>query len=92
MIYEIKYMPEAADDIAELKKSDTKSYTKLLSLLRELHEHPRTGTGKPEYMKYGSLRGLWSRRINQKHRLVYEIRDKEVLVLVLSAKGHYEDK
>ena len=34
----------------------------------------------------------WSRRITQKHRLVYEIHDTEVLVLVLAAYGHYGDK
>jgi toxin YoeB len=40
----------------------------------------------------GQPEGRWSRRISQKHRLVYRIFDTEVLVLVLSAYGHYDDK
>ena len=92
MIYEIKYMPEAINDIAELKKSDIQSYDKVIKLIKELHEHPRIGTGKPELMKYGKLKGLWSRRITGKHRLVYSIKDSEIVVLVLSAKRHYDDK
>ncbi|MBQ6652746.1 MAG: Txe/YoeB family addiction module toxin, partial [Prevotella sp.] len=49
------------------------------------------GTGHPEQLK-GEPHGRWSRRITQKHRLVYEIRDTEVIVIVLTAYGHYEDK
>ena len=92
MIYAVKYMPTAISDIIELKKTDIQSYGKVMNLVKELHEHPRTGTGKPELMKYGQLKGLWSRRITSKHRLIYSIEDNEVAVLVLSAKGHYDDK
>jgi toxin YoeB len=92
MIYEIEYMPKTIDDIAFLKKTDAQSYNKLLALIKELHEHPRTGTGKPELMKYGKLKGLWSRRITGKHRLVYRIDDDKIIVFVLTAKNHYDDK
>jgi toxin YoeB len=54
-------------------------------------EHPRTGTGKPEIKKY-DLAGLYSRRISQKHRLVYQIKDETVTVIVITAAGHYDDK
>ena len=57
----------------------------------ELQEHPRTGTGKPEPLSEGRA-GQWSRRISQKHRLIYEIEDTIVKVDVLSAYGHYDDK
>jgi len=51
-------------------------------------EHPRTGTGQVEQLKgYGG--DVYSRRINQEHRLVYRIYDDVVEVLVLSAFGHY---
>ena len=59
--------------------------------LAELQEHPRTGTGKPELLS-GDRAGQWSRRISQKHRLVYEIEETIVKVDILSAYGHYEDK
>jgi len=59
---------------------------KLFVLLDELTKHPFTGTGKPEQLKY-ILAGSWSRRINQEHRLIYEVMDDTVLIY--SAKGHY---
>ena len=68
-----------------------KAFQKLGKLLGELMEHPRTGTGKPEQLK-GDRAGQWSRHITRKHRLVYEIHDAEVVVLVLTAYGHYDDK
>jgi len=54
-------------------------------------EHPITGTGQPEMLKH-DLAGLYSRRINKKHRLVYSIKEQIVLVYVLSAWSHYGDK
>jgi toxin YoeB len=89
MIYYVKLSDDALDDIAFLKKSEPIAFKKVQKLISELEEHPRTGTGKPEALKY-DLFGKWSRRINQKHRLVYEIHDTEVVVLVLSALDHYE--
>ena len=89
-MYSVIYKPEAKKDILFHKKSGNKPLMqKLLTLLDELREHPRTGTGKPEQLKYG-LAGQWSRRINNEHRLVYTIEDNVVKVVsVLSAKGHY---
>ena len=63
----------------------------MLSLLDELEKHPETGTGKPEQLKYFDV-PTWSRRISDKHRLVYQIKEKIVTILVLSAWGHYNDK
>lgn len=74
-----------------LRRSEPKAFNKALDLLDELMEHPRTGTGHPEPLS-GDRAGQWSRRITLKHRLVYEIRETEVVVLVLTAYGHYDDK
>jgi len=60
MIYHVEYSKKADIEIAELKKSDIPAYEKFVKLIKELHEHPRTGTGKPEIMKYGEHKGLWS--------------------------------
>ena len=92
MIYKVIVLDKAKEDISYLKKSEINAYNKVKTLLIELKDHPRTGTGKPEIMKYGKLKGLWSRRITEKHRLVYSIKDSEIVVLVLSARGHYDDK
>ena len=50
-----------------------------------------TGTGKPEQLR-GDRAGQWSRRITKKHRLIYEIHETEIVVLILSSYGHYTDK
>jgi len=92
MIYKVIVLDKAEDDLSFLKKSEINTYNKAKKLLIELKDHPRIGTGKPELMKHGKLKGLWSRRITDKHRLVYAIKDSEVTVLVLSARGHYDDK
>ncbi len=86
--YILRFSEQAKDDIRQHKKSGNKSVVnKITLLLEELAKHPFTGTGKPEPLKH-NLSGVWSRRINREHRLVYEVDDD--VILVLSAKGHYE--
>ena len=91
MKFEVIFQKQAQEDLRQLLRNEPKAYRKALSLISELYDHPRTGTGHPEQLK-GEPHGRWSRRITQKHRLVYEIRDTEVIVIVLTAYGHYEDK
>ena len=91
MSYTIQLSPDAIKDLAKLRKSEPKAFGKALDLIDELREHPRTGTGKPEPLS-GDRAGQWSRRITQKHRLVYSIEDEIVQVYVVSAYGHYGDK
>ncbi|MCV9388429.1 Txe/YoeB family addiction module toxin [Reichenbachiella ulvae] len=92
MIYVLEFSKTALEDIEKHKKSgDQATLKKIQKLLIELTEHPRTGTGQPELLKH-NLAGLYSRRINQKHRLVYAIEEKKVIVHVLSAYSHYGDK
>ena len=90
-MYRLRISEEADHDLSRLKKHEPQAFKKALQLLEELTEHPQTGTGHPELLK-GDRPGQWSRRISKKHRLVYEIREEIVLVLVLQAYGHYDDK
>lgn len=90
MIYELIFTAKAEKDIVYLKRTDQQAYKKLEKLLKELQEHPSTGTGKPELLRY--VKGLWSRRITHRHRLVYYIRSTEIVVDIISASGHYSDK
>ena len=90
-MYKLEYTDEAKLHMQRLKHDEPKAFQKMSNLLLELMEHPTTGTGHPEPLK-GELQGRWSRRITKKHRLVYRIYNDEVLVLILSAYGHYEDK
>lgn len=91
MTYEIRYTELANEGLARLAKSEPKAFKKALRFIEELREHPTTGTGHPEPLK-GKPEGRWSREITKKHRLVYRIYDTEVVVLVLRAYRHYEDK
>ena len=90
-MYDIDYIPEAQTDLQRLKRNEPAVFEKAVKLLNELMEHPKTGTGHPEPLK-GTPEGGWSRKITKKHRLVYRVFDDSVLVLVLSAYGHYGDK
>lgn len=89
-MYKLDYTDEAMRDMQRLKQNEAKAFQKLGKLLAELMDHPRTGTGHPEPLK--GRENQWSRHITKKHRLVYEIMDQAVLVLILTAYGHYNDK
>lgn len=91
MIYSLLISLQAERDIAYLKKTDKRSYIKIEKLLVELIEHPYTGTGKPEVLKYSEGEVI-ARRITSKHRLLYTVDDEVVTVSIISAKGHYNDK
>ena len=91
MPYDVVIMPEAALDLQRLAKSEPKAFSKANRLIAELETHPKTGLGHPEPLK-GKPENRWSREITRKHRLVYRIFDTEVVVEVLAAYGHYNDK
>ncbi|MBQ7461935.1 MAG: Txe/YoeB family addiction module toxin [Bacteroidaceae bacterium] len=90
-MYAIEYMPEAKNDLQRLRRSEPAAFKKAVNLINELMDHPKTGTGHPEPLK-GKPENRWSRQITKKHRLVYRILETEVLVLVLTSYGHYNDK
>ena len=90
MTYNLLFSKNALDDIQSHRKSgDRAILMKIDQLLNELINHPSTGTGQPEKLKH-ELSGKFSRRINRKHRLIYEIDEVAKTVYVLSAKTHYE--
>ncbi len=89
MTYKLLFSKIALEDIRSHRKSGDKVIlVKIDQLLNELLVHPATGTGQPEKLKH-ELSGKFSRRINRKHRLVYEIDEVAKTVYVLSAKAHY---
>ena len=83
----ITFSEDAWDEYIYWQAQDKKTLKKINELLKEIVRTPFEGTGKPEPLK-GDLRGTWSRRINSKDRLVYEI--NEDTVLIKQCKGHYE--
>lgn len=77
---EIILLPKAERDINYWYKSGNKQILKKITqLLKTILEDPYGGIGKPEALKH-ELTGLWSRRINTEHRLIYEIDDNSVFI------------
>ena len=87
MSYKILYTKDAVKDIDKLKSAGLDKKTKLL--IENLKENPFKNP--PPYEKLlGNLEGLYSRRINIKHRLVYEVFEDSKSVKIISMWSHYE--
>ena len=91
MSYTIQYSKDADKIIANYKKSNPIAYKKIAGFIRELAEHPREGTGHPEPLVSGN-NITYSRRITSNDRIIYDIYDDIVVVLIVSVGGHYDDK
>lgn len=88
-MYKVKILPQADKDIRSYQKAgNKKAIQKIQAILKELQEHPTTGIGQPEKLKY-ELTGYWSRRIDKKNRLTYRIEEDVITVVIVSAMGHY---
>lgn len=84
---EIIFKDKALSDIEFWKKSGkTQIQKKINELIQDIIKNPETGLGKPEKLKH-ELAGLWSRRINDEHRILYEIVNDELHII--SLRGHY---
>jgi toxin YoeB len=70
-------------------QSDKINLKKINQLLKDISRNPFEGIGKPEPLK-GDLSGFWSRRINQKDRIIYQFKGE--VVYIFSLKGHYGNK
>lgn len=92
MSYTVDLSEFAILEIKKFRKTGDKIILKKIeALVNELEKHPYTGTGKPKPLG-GNRTGQWSRRITDKHRLVYKVEDEKLLVLIISLFGHYGDK
>jgi toxin YoeB len=84
---EIKYLPQADEDLTYWIKTGNKTILKKIAqLTRAILENPYTGIGKPEALKY-DLAPKWSRRITSEHRYIYLFENDTLIVF--SLKGHY---
>lgn len=86
MINQIVLEINAFHDFNEWANTDKKTYKKIIALIHDVRRNPFTGLGKPEPLKH-ELKGYWSRRINDRDRLVYTIKDNQVIII--SCKYHY---
>ena len=67
-------------------KHDKKKVDRINKLIKDALRNPFEGIGKPEPLKL-NLQGLWSRRIDEEHRLVYEYNDDNLSII--SCRFHY---
>ena len=83
----LEFDPRAFEDLKWWIEQDRKVALKIMRLVENIQESPFEGLGKPEPLKH-ELSGLWSRRIDQEHRLVYEVRQDKIRIL--ACRFHYE--
>lgn len=77
---------EAFDEFAEWATLNKKIFDRIVKLLVEVQCNPFKGTGKLEPLKH-EFKGCWSRRIDQEHRLIYQVTNEAIIVL--SCRDHY---
>lgn len=76
---------------AFVKSGNLKIVNRIKLLLADIAQHPYTGIGKPEALRH-SLTGMWPRRINREHRLIYSVDDNRIIVHILAMHSHYGEK
>ena len=80
------FSPTALNELHLYKSGNQKLVFKIFDLITDIQKDPFEGLGKPEPLKE-NLKGYWSRRINDEHRLIYKVTDD--FIEVVSCHGHY---
>ena len=83
----ITFTENAWEDYLYWQKTDKRILKKLNGLIKEIQRTPFEGTGRPEQLKY-DLAGYWSRRLDQEHRLVYQVDEDEIKIF--ACRYHYD--
>lgn len=87
MTRKISFTPSAWETYTFWQSQDKKTLKRINLLIKDCLRSPFEGLGKPEAL-IGDLSGFWSRRIDEKNRLVYEVTDSAITIL--SCRYHYE--
>lgn len=83
----VAFHQTAFDDFSDWAKNDKKLFERIRRLIIETLKSPFDGIGKPEPLKH-ALKGYWSRRLTDEHRLVYKVTDTQIIII--SCKYHYD--
>jgi toxin YoeB len=83
---QVVFEQSAFKDFAEWALLDKKLHKRIIDLITDALRQPFSGLGKPEPLKH-NLKGYWSRRINDEHRLVYTVTG--TAIIIVSCKYHY---
>lgn len=76
------------EDCLYWQTEDRKTLRKINTLLKDIERNGNEGIGKPEPLT-GDLSGFWSRRINQKDRLIYALEMDQIIII--ACRYHYDD-
>lgn len=82
----LEFDPAAFEDLAWWIEKDRKKALRIVKLIKEIQRDPSSRAGKAEPLRH-ELSGCWSRRIDRKHRLIYQI--KEDKIRILACRYHY---
>ncbi len=81
------FVDESWEDYQYWLKTDKKILARINDLIKDISRTPYTGLGKPEPLKY-KYKGYWSRRITDEHRLIYQVKGEELVIL--KCRFHYD--
>ena len=90
-MYEIRFDHKVEQVLAKWKKSNPILFKKLRNVLKDIMLHPRSGIGHPEPL-VGGENITYSRHISANERIIYQIHDNEIYVVIIELGGHYGDK
>ena len=76
------------EDYLYWQTEDRKTLRKINTLLKDIERNGNEGIGKPEPLT-GDVSGFWSRRINQKDRLIYALEMDQIIII--ACRYHYDD-
>lgn len=83
----ISFVDESWEDYLYWQSVDKKMLKRINLLIKDITRTPFDGIGKPEPLKH-QYAGLWSRRINSEHRLIYKVLDDEIWIV--KCRYHYD--
>ncbi len=81
------FVDESWEDYLFWQKTDKKKLKRLNDLIKDISRNPFDGMGKPEPLKH-NYAGFWSRRIDEEHRLIYQVKGDEILIA--KCRFHYD--
>lgn len=83
------WQDDAWEDYLYWQTQDKKTLKKINNLLKDIDRNAYDGLGKPEPL-VGNLSGYWSRRIDDKNRIVYKVENNQIIIV--QCGSHYKDK
>ena len=81
------FVDESWEDYLYWQKTNKKNLKKINDSLKDIARNPFSGIGKPESLKH-KYKGFWSRRIDSEHRLIYAVKENEILIA--KCRFHYD--